>query len=394
MKILVIASGFTGATLPLANQFSQMGHDVKCYNIVQWRLKAIESIDFDEPLHLPSGNPTLLPKSNKLYSYLSKSVDFYILPCWNRKRRMEKLLLGMIFPWLNKHLIKKYISYILLEKPDFVNIVVHSELDCLIAEALYMNKVRLCITYHEVLEGLCGNNHLKSVVKQTCKLGTPIVLHSQKTADDLIQAVNDKKISKRVSVINFGAFESFLSYGKGYVPEGLPDDYFLYLGHVHPYKGLKYLYEAVQILGEKLGSSKIVVAGGGYDPIIKKMRKKSYFMVLNHFIDNAEVVGLIRHCKAIICPYIAASQSGLVQTGMVFNKPIIATKVGAFTEFIQDGKTGYLCEPADAQSLADTILRFIVQKDNKSIHVVPQNLRWDIIAQKYINIYNELYDGA
>ncbi len=390
MKILIVASGFTGATLPLANQFAKMGYDVKCYNLVSWQVNSIESIDFDAPLNIPSGKPVSLPKLNRLYSYLSKSVDFYLLPYWKRKMRMEKVLVGRIFPWFNKRLIKKYINYILSENADFINLIVHTERDFLIAEALYKSKIRFCITYHEVLQGLVGNRLLNPVVEKTAKYGTPIILHSQKTANDLIQAICDDTIGKRIHIINFGAFESFLSYGKGCVPKNLPDRYLLYLGHVHPYKGLNYLYDAVMLLGDKLGSIKIVVAGGGYDPIIKTMKHNNRFYVLNNFINNGEVVGIIRHCLAIVCPYIAASQSGLVQTGMVFNKPVIATRVGAFTEVINNGENGFLCEPADAQSLAEAIIMFINTTPFLYHYHVPKKLQWDNIAEQYLQLFKEM----
>ena len=390
MKILVVSSGFTGATLPLANRFANMGYEVKFYNLVEWRIKSIESVDFEDTLHLPSGNPVLLPKSNKLYSYLNKSVDFYLLPYWKRKIRMEKLLIGQIFLWLNNRLVKMYANRILSEEADIYYLIVHTEREALIAESLYKSNARFCISYHEVLQRLVGGKKLKPVVEETVRYGTPIIVHSHKTASDLLEVIGDISITKRINVINFGAFESFLSYRNGRVPDSIPEKYLLYLGHIHPYKGLKYLYEAVKILGDKLGTIKIVVAGGGYDPIIKEMRKNTQFIVFNHFIDNAEVVGLIRNCQAIICPYVAASQSGLVQTGMVFEKPVIATKVGAFEEIIHDGENGYLCEPSDAKSLANTILKFIDHVPISFKNHIPNNLNWDIIANQNIDVFKKI----
>ncbi len=391
MKILIVASGFTGATLPLANQFSRMGHEVKCFNFVQWQLDSIESIDFDQPKRIPNGNPRLLSKTNKLYTYLDDKVDFLVLPIWKRKRRLEKMLIGKIFTWLNGNLEKKYAKYIVAEKADFIDLLIHNERDLVVADALQKSGVPFCITYHEVLTGLTGNKMLIPVVKESLKYEAPLVLHSQNTANDLIDALGDDTLKNKINIIHFGAFESFLSYGEGRCPEGFPEKYLLYIGHVHPYKGLKYLYMAAKLLSDKLGDLKIVVAGGGYDPIINTMKKDNHFVVMNHFIANAELVGLISHCQAIVCPYVAASQSGLVQTGMVYNKPIIATKVGAFEEVIRDGENGYLCEPANAKSLADTILRFIDRNEPFSKTTVPDNLNWEIIADKYIELFNIIH---
>lgn len=388
MRIIIVASGFTGATLPLANRFSRMGHDVKFFNLVQWDLTSIESIDFDSTRHIPNGFLQKLSKSNRLYSYLDESIDFYILPFWKRKKRLEKILVGKIFQWLNKVLIRKYVKKIIAEHADCINLIVHSERDVLIAQLLEDSGCRLCITYHEVLQGLAGKRCLKTEVVETLKYETPLVLHSRNTANDLLQQLPDVNVRKRIHIINFGLFESYLSYGEGRIPQGLPTNYLLYLGHIHPYKGLRYLYDAVQLVGEELGNFQIVVAGGGVDPILEKMKYDQRFIVMNHFIANDELVGLIRNCQAIVCPYIAASQSGLVQTGMVFDKPIIATRVGAFEEVVVDGENGYLCEPADAKSLGETIVKFIRGGKKQYVSKIPDSLNWDLIAEKYIQLFN------
>ena len=390
MKILIVASGFTGATLPLANQFAKMGHSIKCFNFVQWQSRSIESIDFDATKRIPSGKPRLLSKSNLLYTYLNRSVDFVVLPVWKRKRRMEALLIGKIFTMLNNRLVRQYVKYIVDEKADYVNLLIHNERDLVVAEALNKAGIPFCVSYHEVLKRLDGNKELLPVVKESLKYGSPIVLHSQNTANDLIEALNDDSLQERISIINFGAFESFLSYGEGACPKDLPEKYLLYLGHVHPYKGLKYLYEAVCQIESSLGDIKVVVAGGGYDPVIDQMKSNQRFVVYNHFIDNAELVGLIRHSMCILCPYIAASQSGLVQTAMVFEKPVIATRVGAFTEIIEDCVNGLLCEPADAGSLAETLMTFIARGNGLHVSKVPDNLNWELIAKSYIQLFNEI----
>ena len=300
------------------------------------------------------------------------------------------MFIGKVFPWLNNRLINRYVDAILSEHPDFVNLIIHNDLDVKIAKALNYNRIPFCISYHEVLTGLDVDQKLKPVVENTLSFGTPVIVHSPKTSLDLLKTSDDKNLENRIRLINLGVFESYLSYGEGSLPGGVPDKYLLYLGYIHPYKGLKYLLEAVKLIEDRLGDVRIVVAGGGYDPVISEMILNPRFVVYNHFISNVELVGLIRHCQAIVCPYIAASQSGLVQTAMIFNKPVIATKVGAFKEVVRDGVNGCLCEPADPKSLADTIIRFIERDEPFPISSVPNNLNWELIAGKYIQLFNEI----
>lgn len=390
MKIFIISNGFTGATLPLANSFALAGNKVKCLYIVEGGTKCIESLDFDAPIPMHWGKMVELSKKNRLYNYLDLNVDVSFMPTWKHRRRLEKIGIGKIFPILNSFLMKAYIKQIISEKPDVVNLVVHTEKEAMIAKKLKEVGIPFTITYHEVLHSLVGKESLRKHVLQTFKLDTPIICHSKKTAADLVNNVSGYDVKKHINLIHFGPFDSYKAYGKGFLPNGVPDKYLLYLGHIHPYKGLKYLFDAVEFLGEKIGSVKIVVAGNGYDPILDKMKKNSRFMLINRFIENAELVGLIRNCSAIICPYISASQSGLVQTGMVFNKPIVATRVGSFIEIIHDGVNGILCEAADAKSLANAINRVISNEVTFNSIDIPAYLKWDNIANKYMELYRKM----
>ncbi len=61
----------------------------------------------------------------------------------------------------------------------------------------------------------------------------------------------------------------------------------------------------------------------------------------------------------VALPYLSASTSGLLTTAYVFGKPVVATRVGALPEYVQEGETGLLVPPADAQRLAEAIVRLL-----------------------------------
>lgn len=388
MKIAVIAFGFTGATLPLVNHLHKLDQDVDCYYIVKRGVASIESLDFGDKISYLAGSVCDLPKSNQLYQYLSPTIDVRLVPVFNRKRRLERLGVGKVFPFLNRKIIQKFCHFLYQKKYDLVNLVVHSPIELQIATFLKENSIKFCVTFHEVLNDLIDAQELKPQVKMVLKYDVPILVHSQKTKDDLIRLSMDNSLDKRIHLIHFGPFESYKQYGEGNNPVHL-NDYLLFLGRITQYKGLKFLYEAVNMLDD-IPNIKVVVAGSGNDEVLRQMKIDERFVVLNRFIENNELVGLIRGSHAVICPYIAASQSGLVQTAMPFGKPVVATKVGAFTEIIKDGENGYLAEPADSSSLANAIRKIYKENINNYYEVCLQDAYdWKHIATEYIQLFKQ-----
>ncbi|MCS6940794.1 MAG: glycosyltransferase, partial [Roseiflexus sp.] len=63
-------------------------------------------------------------------------------------------------------------------------------------------------------------------------------------------------------------------------------------------------------------------------------------------------------CDAVVLPYLEATQSGVAQLAIGFEKPMIATSVGGMPETIRDGETGLIVPPGDSAALADAIVRF------------------------------------
>lgn len=388
MKIAVIAFGFTGATLPLVNHLHKLDQDVDCYYIVKRGVASIESLDFGDKISYLAGSVCDLPKSNQLYQYLSPTIDVRLVPVFNRKRRLERLGVGKVFPFLNRKIIQKFCHFLYQKKYDLVNLVVHSPIELQIATFLKENSIKFFVTFHEVLNDLIDAQELKPQVKMVLKYDVPILVHSQKTKDDLIRLSMDNSLDKRIHLIHFGPFESYKQYGEGNNPVHL-NDYLLFLGRITQYKGLKFLYEAVNMLDD-IPNIKVVVAGSGNDEVLRQMKIDERFVVLNRFIENNELVGLIRGSRAVICPYIAASQSGLVQTAMPFGKPVVATKVGAFTEIIKDGENGYLAEPADSSSLANAIRKIYKENINNYYEVCLQDAYdWKHIATEYIQLFKQ-----
>jgi glycosyltransferase involved in cell wall biosynthesis len=142
----------------------------------------------------------------------------------------------------------------------------------------------------------------------------------------------------------------------------------LFFGRLLRYKGLDYLLEEFR----RLDSSKfeLIIAGEGniaeYDVQGENIR------IINRFIPDEEMAVLFNEAHAIALPYVAASQSGVAYMAFAFEKPVVATRVGALADVVVDDQNGYLiqreegalggaltrmAEPATYDRLVETVRR-------------------------------------
>ncbi len=148
---------------------------------------------------------------------------------------------------------------------------------------------------------------------------------------------------------------------------GLPDrETLLFFGYVREYKGLPLLLEAMAAVREKR-DAQLVVVGEFYsgreeaEAIVARHALDDRVLFVDRYVANEEVQGYFECADAVVLPYRSASQSGIVQIAYEFLRPVIATRVGGLPEVIEDGTTGFLCDPS-ADSIAAGIERFFASE--------------------------------
>ncbi|MCX8179736.1 MAG: hypothetical protein N3E38_03340, partial [Candidatus Aenigmarchaeota archaeon] len=63
---------------------------------------------------------------------------------------------------------------------------------------------------------------------------------------------------------------------------------------------------------------------------------------INKWVEDSLLHTLIKNCKAVILPYLITSQfSGCAALAFHFRKPILASRIPAFEEWVDEGKTGW-----------------------------------------------------
>ena len=135
----------------------------------------------------------------------------------------------------------------------------------------------------------------------------------------------------------------------------------LFFGRIWKYKGLEYLIRAQPMITAAFPEARIVIAGAGedFEPYRRQMAHPDRFIIRNHFIEPAERDELFRQASIVVLPYIEATQSGVVPLAYACAKPVIATRTGALSEAVEDGRTGLLVPPADSAALARAVIELL-----------------------------------
>jgi len=143
--------------------------------------------------------------------------------------------------------------------------------------------------------------------------------------------------------------------------------YVLFFGFIRDYKGLDLLLKAFADERLRSLSLKLIVAGEFYtDPkpyydLLDQLNLNEHVIMRNEFIPDSGVADYFCAADLVVQPYKSATQSGVTQVAYHFNKPMIITNVGGLSEFVPDGKVGYIVEPFEKE-IATAIIRFYEEK--------------------------------
>jgi glycosyltransferase involved in cell wall biosynthesis len=144
---------------------------------------------------------------------------------------------------------------------------------------------------------------------------------------------------------------------------GIPGEAILFFGFVRPYKGLSHLVSAMPRILQRRRVTLLVVGEfwKGSEQFRRQVRDLGLdgaIRCVDRYVPNEEVGLYFSAADLIVLPYVAGTGSGVAQMAYGLDKPVVATRVGAMEEIIDDGQTGYLVPPAEPAALADAIVRF------------------------------------
>ncbi len=160
-----------------------------------------------------------------------------------------------------------------------------------------------------------------------------------------------------VHLPNFGFLEEWAQrYNRTekmvYVPhsETKPNtgDYIAYAGRFSPEKGIETLLSAA------CKTALPVWLAGEYLPVRKMIERVPSNVRLVGHLDRRRMAEFYRNARFLVVPSICYETFGLVVAeAMSHSLPVIASRIGALPEIVEDSVTGLLFEPGNPEELAD-----------------------------------------
>ncbi|MCX7715409.1 MAG: glycosyltransferase family 4 protein [Clostridia bacterium] len=128
----------------------------------------------------------------------------------------------------------------------------------------------------------------------------------------------------------------------------------LFFGRINHYKGIDYLLEIVQ----KCPNIQFDVVGrvdDGLETTMEKLRQLPNVHLNNGYIDGELMRLYFVNADWVILPYKSATQSGVVIDAYCFSRPVIAFDVGALSEQVSQGISGFLVDEADVDGFVEVL---------------------------------------
>jgi D-inositol-3-phosphate glycosyltransferase len=277
---------------------------------------------------------------------------------------------------------------------------------------------KVTLTAHNVNQGRRDSNDTllnRLTLRVQYRLCDHIFVHTQKMKDELTAefGVRERAVTVIRHPINNAFPDTDLTPAEAKRQLGLRDTEktILFFGRIKRYKGLENLLLAFQRIETIDENYRLIIAGEvqkGNEQYLSEIKRRitreldrGHIILKIQFVPDGEMEMYLKAADVLVLPYNEIFQSGVLFLGYSFGLPVIATDVGSFREEIVEGRTGFLCRPADPADLARTIESYFISDLYGNLAMRRQEIRdyanvhhsWDAVAELTRNVYADLAGG-
>lgn len=271
-------------------------------------------------------------------------------------------------------------------------------------------------TVHNLLPHDSGSR-LHEIYQRLYQSVDHLICHSPDVAEQLIRTFSVN--AQNVTVIPHGPLFEALplkgderAYARSYLNIAPTRPVALWQGIMAPYKGVDVLLQAWEQCMRQWPDTAmlplLLIAGTGSaneTTAVKAAvdRNPTTVRAEIRYITTAELPLFFQASDLLVYPYHAITTSGALLTGLSYSKPIIATDLSPFRQYLRHNENALLIAPGDIRELAEAlrVLMLGVSGGQQSrsiyssllsgaIHNPERYTSWDTIAHKTLSLYDEL----
>ena len=241
--------------------------------------------------------------------------------------------------------------------------------------------------------------YLNIFTEEICHaLSDLIIMPSKKMLSELGLRGHADKVHTAVGIINLDFFDEFK----------IVNDYkgrknaVGYVGGLARSKGILNLFEGIRIIVNNLGDKAphFLIIGGGelYSYLKNKLDtyKLSNHVFLTGHMPHKALPKYYNEMKLLILPSYTEGLPSVILEAMACGTPVLTTSVGAISDIIKDGETGFLLKSNDPKHIAGKIiellnkLELLEQVSNNSYNYIRENFSYERTLESWRRILQEI----
>lgn len=388
MKIAIVTTGLLDTQLPLAKYLSR--HVALDMYISVYGEKFTESVGEFDLSGLPEGlideETTARIMGPTLMNYLGERGG-------NLRVRLFKYPSLKVFNRRNFQLHRQFARAVNREDYDVVHLNGYRGSQMFLYSMIRRSVGKVWTIHDPILHSGEDKWQTRLAYHSYRYLKAHFILHNRQQRPEFMERYGVGQ--NRCHFVPFGPLEAFKIFENGQQTKQ-EDHTILFWGRISPYKGVEYLQKAAILAAKQIPDLKVIVAGKPNYPIdTQELENNPVFEFINGFVPNQQLVKLIRRSALVVCPYLDATQSGVLMTAYAFGKPVLATAVGGIPEVVEDGVTGRLVPPANAEALAGAMVDLL---RNNQLPAMSNNVKqlagsgrfsWEKIATDNLEVYKK-----
>jgi glycosyltransferase involved in cell wall biosynthesis len=176
-----------------------------------------------------------------------------------------------------------------------------------------------------------------------------------------------------------------------------PDDgpvRLLFYGRLLPYKGLNLLSKALEALRAQPGWRLTIAGSGPLEAEIKNTFTQWQQVDLElGWISDQRAQELLAHHHLLLCPYVEASQSGVIAQAMSWAMPSLVMPAGSLPEQIGFGRAGLVASTRDAEGFR-RCLQSVIERPEFLIELSRTTGEWLAerqMSQAWLDLIQPIY---